>query len=65
VSFTVTERPVFLSDLDQTDEDILAPQSKTSVKTICYRLVKALFLFDGAPFLEHQLDGRKGGKFPR
>jgi hypothetical protein len=56
LSFTVTERPVFLSDLHQADEYILAPQSKTSVKTICYRFVKALFLFDGSPFVERQLN---------
>jgi hypothetical protein len=56
LSFTVTERPVFLSDLHQVDEYILAPQSKTLVKTICYGFVKALFLFDGSPFVERQLD---------
>jgi hypothetical protein len=26
------------------------------VKAICYRFVKALFLFDGPPFAERQLD---------
>jgi hypothetical protein len=56
LSFTVTERPVFLSDLYQVDEYILVPQSKALVKTICYRFVKALFLFDGSPFVERQLD---------
>jgi hypothetical protein len=52
LSFTVTERPVFLSDLHQFDEYILAPQRKTSVKIIYYRFVKALFLFDRSPFVE-------------
>jgi hypothetical protein len=56
LSFTITERPVFLSDLHQADEYILAPQSKTSVKTIRYRLVKALFLLDGPTFVERQLN---------
>jgi hypothetical protein len=46
----VGSRPLWL------DEDILAPQRKTLVQTICYRFVKALFLFDRSPFVERQLD---------
>jgi hypothetical protein len=56
LSFTVAKRPVFLSDLHQADEYILAPQRKTSVKTVCYRFVKALFLFNGSPFVERHLN---------
>jgi hypothetical protein len=52
LSFIVTERSVFLSDLHQADEHILAPQRETSVKIICYRFVKALFLFDRSSFVE-------------
>ena len=51
LSFTVTERPVFLSDLHQIDEYIFTPQRQTLVKTICYRFIKALFQFDGPPRL--------------
>jgi len=54
LSFAVIERPVFLSEVHQANEYILASQRNTSVKIICYRFVKALFLFDRSPFVERQ-----------
>jgi hypothetical protein len=56
VGFTISERPIFLCNLQQVDEYILPPQTKALVQTVCDRFVKALFLFDGSPLVERQLD---------
>ena len=53
---TIAERPIFLCNLQQVDEYILPPQTKALVQTVCDRFVKALFLFDGSPLVERQLD---------
>jgi hypothetical protein len=56
LGFTISERPIFLCNLQQVDEYILPPQTKALVQTVCDRFVKALFLFDGSPLVERQLD---------
>jgi hypothetical protein len=38
LGFTISERPIFLCNLQQVDEYILPPQTKALVQTVCDRL---------------------------
>src|SRR5580698_5069489 len=53
---TVAERPVLLPDLDEVDQNILAPETDRCLKAVGDGLVERLLLRDRAAFIPGDLD---------
>src|SRR5215471_17554204 len=57
----VAERPVFLFDLDEVDDDVLAPQADACAEAVGDGLVEGLFGLDGPSVVEGELDDQRVG----
>src|SRR5262249_3983490 len=57
----VAERPVFLPDLDEPDENVLAPQADARPQAGGDGLVEGLLGLDGASFVQRKLDDQRVG----
>src|SRR5260370_23598377 len=58
-SDTIAEGPVLLLDLDEVDQDVLAPESDSCVKAVGYGLVERLLLRRRPAFIPGNLDNHE------
>ena len=59
MGLAIAERPVLFFDLDQINENVLAPEPDGRVQTVSNRFVERLFLFRAPPFVPGNLDNHE------